>query len=684
MQIYTGIISKNVTPYTEDDPFLNDHIKVRIPDFHGPKTESAYDLLGEGTKVAISITSDDDLPWATINRGFDNNLWSAQSFNEDDLVFVLLQNGDVNSPIIMGFASRFSYTEDPEIATENYLNSDPQIITLGQGYGFGSGLGGFGGVPGASTIVSLAEGEVGYIAKRSNSQLEDKTANPYSGGSKYTKYMLDMLGYAGGDWCAVFICWLFNKAGYGEYFCDGQKTASCNFIKNSYSKAGRYESGHPKDAKAGDIVFFNFKGGSSPSHVGLVVQDQVGSGPLSTIEGNTSGFGYGSCVNKKSRSSNIVGLARTGVPLVSSVGLVDDSTNEGKVWNCLVSYIRIGDKPLNNAALCGIMGNFHDETGGAFNPVAYWDDTNGKGSFGIAQWNGDRRIALKNWCDSHGEDYRSISGQIKYLNVELNESAYAHVSNYLLSVPNTKDGAGDAALYFAQKFEVCAEYYNGKWIWKTRVNNAKDTYWPKYGNLILNSNDDELLKLFKQKGELSKPTKDIVLVADSKAKNLTLYKKSNNKYAKQFTCDAYFGKNGITSGNRTGGDGKTPKGLHSLGFAFGISANPGISKYTYKTVTKNSCWILDPSSSSYNSWVESFTSNGPKSKRFADYPSKYKYAVVINYNTGIVNRSKGPAVFLSCGTGATDGDVAVSDVNMMKILSNLSGYSTGSAQILIC
>ena len=67
-------------------------------------------------------------------------------------------------------------------------------------------------------VLSVATAEVGYLEKKSNSQLDDKTAN--AGSKNYTKYARDLdaipdfyngkkNGYA---WCDVFVDWCMVQA----------------------------------------------------------------------------------------------------------------------------------------------------------------------------------------------------------------------------------------------------------------------------------------------------------------------------------------------------------------------------------------------------------------------------------------------------------------------------------------
>ena len=59
-------------------------------------------------------------------------------------------------------------------------------------------------------VIGIAEEEIGYLEKRSNSQLDSKTANAGSG--NYTKYWRDTYPqYQGQPWCADFVSWCFMK-----------------------------------------------------------------------------------------------------------------------------------------------------------------------------------------------------------------------------------------------------------------------------------------------------------------------------------------------------------------------------------------------------------------------------------------------------------------------------------------
>lgn len=125
----------------------------------------------------------------------------------------------------------------------------------------------------ASTVVSVAENEVGYESNGSQ--------------SKYG----DWMGYKG-SWCTYFALWCFNEAGnklgvnlYGKVTPKG---GNCNSMISWYNNKGRYHlSTSDYIPKPGDLVFFDWNGNGSSQHVGIV--KGVSGSTVYTIEGNCSG-----------------------------------------------------------------------------------------------------------------------------------------------------------------------------------------------------------------------------------------------------------------------------------------------------------------------------------------------------------------------------------------------------------
>jgi len=133
-------------------------------------------------------------------------------------------------------------------------------------------------------VISVAANEVGYLEKKSNSQLDSKTAN--AGSANYTKYG-KWYGLNPDLWCAMFICWIFNTA-YGaamakKLLC-GSFSAACETIRQNFKAKGQYYTSNPR---IGDVIFFQGSRHAGANHIGIVAN--VSNGTVYTIEGNTSG-----------------------------------------------------------------------------------------------------------------------------------------------------------------------------------------------------------------------------------------------------------------------------------------------------------------------------------------------------------------------------------------------------------
>lgn len=142
-----------------------------------------------------------------------------------------------------------------------------------------------------SKLIEIALAEVGYKGKKSNAQLDDKTANT---SGKYTKYARDLdniTGFYNGkkngyDWCDVFYDWCVVQA-YGvekalELLCQPKKStgAGCGYSMNFYKSKGKIFS----TPQVGDQIFFGNSDGIY--HTGLVYK--VDSAKVYTVEGNTN------------------------------------------------------------------------------------------------------------------------------------------------------------------------------------------------------------------------------------------------------------------------------------------------------------------------------------------------------------------------------------------------------------
>lgn len=156
----------------------------------------------------------------------------------------------------------------------------------------------------------------GYLEKRSNSQLDDKTAN--AGSNNYTCFARDYKEHTGLNlqaqpWCAMFVSEIFVQTFGLDMACKllcGSLFHYCPTGVNQFKAAGKWSS----TPEPGAAVFFT--NGSRASHVGIVTE--VTATKVKTIEGNTSGAsgvienGGGVCCKTYSRTySKIMGY---GIP----------------------------------------------------------------------------------------------------------------------------------------------------------------------------------------------------------------------------------------------------------------------------------------------------------------------------------------------------------------------------------
>ena len=132
-------------------------------------------------------------------------------------------------------------------------------------------------------VLKTAQKEIGYLEKKSNSQLDNKTAN--AGYNNYTKYWRDIYNwcgknYQGQPWCAAFVTWVFSTAlnpPRAEQLLKHFPYIYCPTMKKLFTLNA--------NPKVGDIVIFYRNGVFA--HTGIVTA--VNGDQFSTIEGNTSG-----------------------------------------------------------------------------------------------------------------------------------------------------------------------------------------------------------------------------------------------------------------------------------------------------------------------------------------------------------------------------------------------------------
>ena len=142
-----------------------------------------------------------------------------------------------------------------------------------------------------SDVIKLALEEVGYLGKKSNAKLYEKTANT---SGKYNKYAQELYeaGYYnanknGFNYCAIFVDWLFyHLAGSKEDAIEVKPyniyNASCTWCKKAYQSAGRLSD----KPEIGAQVFFKNSAGEV-THTGIIVDINSDEG-IVTVEGNVA------------------------------------------------------------------------------------------------------------------------------------------------------------------------------------------------------------------------------------------------------------------------------------------------------------------------------------------------------------------------------------------------------------
>ena len=158
-------------------------------------------------------------------------------------------------------------------------------------------------------LIAVAEDQIGYLEKKSNKDLDSKTAN--AGSNNYTKYNRDLkawtgVGYINAQWCQAFVDWCFIKA-FGVEDAKKLLYVFTNYTptgSDAFKKRGRYIKRGKGTPKRGDVIYFYSTSKGRIGHVGIVYK--VSGKTVYTIEGNTSGASSlitnGGGVRKKSYS----------------------------------------------------------------------------------------------------------------------------------------------------------------------------------------------------------------------------------------------------------------------------------------------------------------------------------------------------------------------------------------------
>ncbi len=160
---------------------------------------------------------------------------------------------------------------------------------------------------------------------------------------------------------------------------------------------------------------------------------------------------------------------------------------------------------------------------------------------------------------------------------------------------------------------------------------------------------------------------------DSSSALVTIHVLENSSGAWQIVFPTFagsIGRNGFAAvGRKKEGDGKSPSGIFPLEAAFGYDSSIR-TKMPYRRATEEDFWVDDPDSEDYNTWVKGKpkAASWEKMKRDDD---RYKYGVVVGYNTHPIARGKGSAIFLHVWKSgeSTSGCVAMPEEKVLKILA---------------
>ena len=290
------------------------------------------------------------------------------------------------------------------------------------------------------------------------------------------------------DWCVVFVAWVANECGLLD---DGsgqnifRKCAGTGGMYNYLITHGQTEhamssitpfGGTEYTPKPGDIFFlYDTSGEPGWLHIGFIAE--VHDDYLVSIEGNWGGqvtsrelkysdpqVKYGCCIEINYPSS------------IYSADIADEASEDAIYDFC----ISIG---MNTAAACGVIANISEEN--SIFDTGLYEYGSGAG-YGLIQWTGVRRDRLFEWLEENGYDRTSFEGQMYFMLHEL-QTDYDYVYEFLMSVPDTAQGAYDDGWYWCYWYERPGAKETSS---PRRGALARDTYYPIYSEYTYQSGYD--------------------------------------------------------------------------------------------------------------------------------------------------------------------------------------------------
>lgn len=245
-------------------------------------------------------------------------------------------------------------------------------------------------------VISTAEAEVGYVEKKSNSNLDSKTANAGSG--NYTKYWRDVKpDFQGESWCACFVSWCFMVT-FGQ---DAAKKLLGHFpFVYCPTLAAKTTN---KTPKRGAVILFWRSSKNRYGHTGIVYD--VDNTYVYTIEGNTSGAsgvvsnGGGVC-KKKYRRSSLDSRTEYYIPdysLVVDASKAETATKSNLIGDCTVHLktFKIGASDAQIKTV-QILLNAKGYKGANDKPLAVDGELGENTAYAVSTFQKAERLGIKN------------------------------------------------------------------------------------------------------------------------------------------------------------------------------------------------------------------------------------------------------------------------------------------------
>jgi L,D-peptidoglycan transpeptidase YkuD (ErfK/YbiS/YcfS/YnhG family) len=176
--------------------------------------------------------------------------------------------------------------------------------------------------------------------------------------------------------------------------------------------------------------------------------------------------------------------------------------------------------------------------------------------------------------------------------------------------------------------------------------------------------------------KLAGESSQVLLVTGEDSSGFTammyVLEKKDNRWRNVFRpLPALIGRNGFAPpGGKKEGDVRTPIGVFALKRAFGYAAQSA-TRLTYRQAGDNDIWVDDVTSPDYNCWVRKGETSAASFEAMKLNDDRYKYGIVVEYNTDPVVKGAGSAIFIHVRRRenmSTLGCVALSERDILQVL----------------